>query len=207
MTIPTVKEWLDIINRDIENETKFQTITMSKIGSALMIEGVLIWFTYSNFFANKANLSVDIIELSAIVNFFQFFLLFILIGYYFNTKNIKYRLASNLTVLKKYIIKKLGVYVILLLFVIVTLLNLYYFRTIRIYASYFIIGILIDIMFGILIWIMILLNMSILDCQAYLCNIKFEIISGKLTDVEKIRQRYLATGYIEYKEELETDNQ
>lgn len=190
-----VRDWIDIIDREIENRRKDQHLIMSMIGSSIVISGVLLWFTYINFIQNH-NLDY-ILGLLFIQN-----LCLYLILVKRNLYGITYlptirRIEKKLPIQKEdaeSITNTKMMFVTLFLLILLIILNICEFLILKNYLYYFMTSSLIIFILGIIIWVIILLSNLLNSIVEIYEKLRYDVLSEKIIDVNIIRNKFLLIG-------------
>jgi hypothetical protein len=165
------------------------------IGSSLIILAILIWFTHTNFIQNQ-NLNYILILLF-IQNLFCFIIIFAYINngatYLFTIERIKLRLPVKKEDMD-FIINKKKIYTVILLTYLFIILNFCELLAIENFPYYFITTSLIIFILIIIIWIRALFENLMNPIIDMYLKLKYDILSGKITDVKVIRNKYLLIG-------------
>lgn len=188
-----VRDWIEIVDREIEIRRKGQHLIMSMIGSSIIISAVLIWFTYTNFIQNQ-NLNYLLI-LIFFQNFFFYIILFIYINngitYLFTSERIESKLPVKREDVNFLINNKKVIYITIILTYLFILLNFCELIAIENFQYYFITTSLIIFIMGILLWVRILYANLMNPIIEMYQRLRYDIISGKTTDVKAIRDKYI----------------
>lgn len=188
-----VRDWLDIIDVEIDSLKKEQYFFMSALGSSIIITLVLIWFTYVNFIQSHDILWDIMLPAILIQNLVFYTILIVRIISKITYHSTRRRIAAKLPIKSEnseifHLIKKLKISAILMLLFII--LFSFEFFIIENFTYYFITTTLIAFIVGLSAWIEVLLT-NIMDSDITIYEkLKCDIILGRITNVNDIRNKY-----------------
>jgi hypothetical protein len=190
-----VKDWIGIIDREIEKRRKDQYLAMSKLGSSLIILMIMIWFTVTTFILDR-QINYIILVILFLQNFVFSFFYFIgltnalTIQYIIKRIDSKYPVTKGDVNLLNNVRYRATIDKLPFLFFI---LNICEFLIIENFLYYFVTSTLLIFILTIFIWIQILYKnlIAFTDITEIYEKLKYDILSGKITDINIIRDKFL----------------